>query len=71
MPSGPLLREPGGIDCRRTRPLPCRSRDTFRTGPGGEAPDLALQLWGGLDSNQRPTDYESRQNRSSKPNLAW
>jgi hypothetical protein len=25
---------------------------------------------GGKDSNLRPTDYESRQNRSSKPNLA-
>jgi hypothetical protein len=26
--------------------------------------------WGGLDSNQRPTDYESRRNLSIEPDLA-
>jgi hypothetical protein len=29
-----------------------------------------ISSWGGLDSNQRPTDYESSRKRSMEPNLA-
>ena len=49
-------REEGGGPCHGSREQPARHHPVDEH---ADVADLALSSWGGLDSNQRPTDYES------------